>query len=216
MNREVEKIIMINVVIADDIQIIRDGLKTVIEQDKDIRVCGLAENGQEAYNLCKKHSPDLVIMDMSMPKMDGGIATKNIKRDFPQIKVLVITTFDDKYTINSALSNGADGYILKNLDKDKLLYSIRTTLSGICVMGEEVFNKIKPENNNDNEAFSNISEREREVLVLLANGLSNKEIAEKLYISVGTAKNHISNLLEKLSLKDRTQLAVFATKNDLI
>ena len=175
---------MIKIVIADDDDIFRDGLKLIIEQDKGIQVCGVASDGNMAYSLCESKKPDLVLMDMQMPCCDGGNATLKIKRDFPEIKVLVLTTFDDRATVNKALSTGADV-------------------------------KRKFANGSINEQI-NLSKREKELLVNVAEGLSNREISEKMFLSEGTVRNNISALLFKLKLRDRTQLAVYAVKNDYI
>lgn len=206
---------MIKVIIADDVELLRKGLKTIIEQDNEIRVCGLAENGKEAFDLCEKVKPDLVLMDMRMPVCDGATATKLIKEKYPNVKVLVLTTFDDAETVNEALASGADGYILKSVDEKKITHAIKSALADINVFETTVFNKIKKVNSTVNTENLNISEREKEIIILVAQGLSNKDIAKKLYLSDGTVRNNISNLLYKLNLKDRTQLAVFAVKNDL-
>ncbi|MEE0859027.1 MAG: response regulator transcription factor [Acutalibacteraceae bacterium] len=206
---------MIKVIIADDVELLRKGLKTIIEQDNEIQVCGLAENGKEAFDLCEKVKPDLVLMDMRMPVCDGATATKLIKEKYPNVKVLVLTTFDDAETVNEALASGADGYILKSVDEKKITHAIKSALADINVFETTVFNKIKKVNSTVNTENLNISEREKEIIILVAQGLSNKDIAKKLYLSDGTVRNNISNLLYKLNLKDRTQLAVFAVKNDL-
>lgn len=208
---------MIKIVIADDNSIVRNGLKTIIEQDKDIKVCGVAENGNVAYDLCRSMSPDLVLMDMQMPACDGSDATKRIKTDFPKIKVLVLTTFDDKETVSKALSSGADGYVLKGVDENKLSNAIKSTVMGVNVFGTAVFNSIKNKYvSRTDTKQAKLTPREKELLILVAQGLSNKEIAGKMFLSDGTVRNNISSLLEKLNMKDRTQLAVYAVKNDYI
>lgn len=208
---------MIKIVIADDDSIVRNGLKTIIEQDKDIKVCGVAENGNVAYDLCRSMSPDLVLMDMQMPACDGSDATKRIKTDFPKIKVLVLTTFDDKETVSKALSSGADGYVLKGVDENKLSNAIKSTVMGVNVFGTAVFNSIKNKYvSRTDSKQAKLTPREKELLILVAQGLSNKEIAGKMFLSDGTVRNNISSLLEKLNMKDRTQLAVYAVKNDYI
>lgn len=208
---------MIKIVIADDDSIVRNGLKTIIEQDKDIKVCGVAENGNVAYDLCRSMSPDLVLMDMQMPACDGSDATKRIKTDFPKIKVLVLTTFDDKETVSKALSSGADGYVLKEVDENKLSNAIKSTVMGVNVFGTAVFNSIKNKYiSRTDTKQAKLTPREKELLILVAQGLSNKEIAGKMFLSDGTVRNNISSLLEKLNMKDRTQLAVYAVKNDYI
>lgn len=208
---------MIRIVIADDNNIVRNGLKAIIEQDNDIQVCGLAGDGNMAYDLCKSEIPDLVLMDMQMPDCDGGSATIKIKRDFPGIKVLVLTTFDDKETVNKALLSGADGYVLKGVDEDKLSNAIKSTVMGIKVLGTTVFESIKNKYVScPDTSLKKLTPREKELLVLVAEGLSNKEIAGRMFLSDGTVRNNISALLLKLNLKDRTQLAVYAVKNDYI
>ena len=152
-----------------------------------------------------------------MLSCDGGNATLKIKRDFPEIKVLVLTTFDDKATVNKALASGADGYVLKGVDESKLSNAIKSTIMDINVFGKTVFENLKSKfaNSSVNEQI-NLTKRERELLVNVAEGLSNREISEKMFLSEGTVRNNISALLLKLKLRDRTQLAVYAVKNDYI
>lgn len=208
---------MIKVIIADDIQILRSGLKAVLSQDSDIKVVGEASNGKEAYELCIRLRPDVVLMDMRMPDHDGGYGTRKIKENFSDIKVLVLTTFDDKETVNKAISSGADGYILKEMDNDKIISSIKAVAGGINVFCDNVFNSIKQDVvvQQDAKDFG-LTERETEFIRLICDGCDNKEIAAKLFLAEGTVRNGISRLLEKLDLKDRTQLAVFAIKNNIV
>lgn len=207
---------MIRVVIADDDDIFRNGLKVIIEQDSDIKVCGLADNGNTAYNLCKTEKPDIVLMDMQMPDCDGGNATLKIKQDFPGIKVLVLTTFDDKATVSKALSSGADGYVLKDVDENKIVNAIKSTMMDINVFGKTIFESIKGKLVNSRSDTIRLTDRETELLVNIAKGMSNKEISKTMFISEGTVRNNISALLLKLNLRDRTQLAIYAVKNDYI
>ena len=130
---------MIKVIIADDDDIFRNGLKIIIEQDSDIKVCGLTGDGNAAYNLCKSENPDIVLMDMQMPYCDGSDATFKIKQEFPNIKILVLTTFDDKATVSKALTSGADGYVLKDVDETKIVNAIKSTMLDINVFGKTVF-----------------------------------------------------------------------------
>lgn len=207
---------MIKVIIADDDDIFRNGLKIIIEQDSDIKVCGLAGDGNAAYNLCKSEIPDIVLMDMQMPYCDGSDATFKIKQEFPNIKILVLTTFDDKATITKALSSGADGYVLKDVDENKIINAIKSTLLNINVFGKSVFDNLKNKLINNSTPAVKLTNRETELIVNVAKGLSNKEIAKTMFLSDGTVRNNISALLLKLNLKDRTQLAVYAVKNDYI
>lgn len=207
---------MIKVIIADDDEIFRNGLKIIIEQDKDIKVCGIASNGNSAYDLCKSENPDIVLMDMQMPYCDGSDATFKIKQEFPNIKILVLTTFDDKATITKALSSGADGYVLKDVDETKIVNAIKSTMLDINVFGKTVFDRLKGKLAKNNTHTVKLTNRETELLVNVAKGLSNKEIAKNMFLSEGTVRNNISALLLKLKLRDRTQLAVYAVKNDYI
>lgn len=209
---------MIKVLIADDVQILRRGLEAVLSTDGEIKVIGEAANGKEALEMCIKHSPDVVLMDMRMPEYDGEYGTRQIKTHFPDIKVLVLTTFDDSETVQKAVACGADGYILKEMENEKIINAIKTVNSGINVFGATVFSSIKqtmPVSQPSAASFE-LSERERELMTLICDGCDNKEIAARLFLAEGTVRNNISKLLEKLGLKDRTQLAVFAVKNNLV
>ncbi|WP_303790038.1 response regulator transcription factor [Ruminococcus flavefaciens] len=208
---------MINVILADDVQILRAGLKAVLLSDKDINVIGEASDGKEAYELCVRLKPDVVLMDMRMPDYDGGYGTRKIKDTLPDIKVLVLTTFDDKETVEKAISSGADGYILKEMDNDKIINSIKAVAGGINVFCDNIFRSIKKDVFLQQDAKNfDLSEREIDFLRLICDGYDNKEIASKLFLAEGTVRNGVSRLLEKLNLKDRTQLAVFAIKNNII
>lgn len=208
---------MINVILADDVQILRAGLKAVLLSDKDINVVGEASDGKEAYELCVRLKPDVVLMDMRMPDYDGGYGTRKIKDTLSDIKVLVLTTFDDKETVEKAISSGADGYILKEMDNDKIINSIKAVAGGINVFCDNIFRSIKKDVFLQQDAKNfDLSEREIDFLRLICDGYDNKEIASKLFLAEGTVRNGVSRLLEKLNLKDRTQLAVFAIKNNII
>lgn len=215
----------IKVLIADDIMILRQGLKAVLEQDNDIQVVTLAENGKEAFEKCAAFNPDVVLMDMRMPDYDGAYGIRSIKEKHPDIKVLVLTTFDDEETIEKAINSGADGYILKEMEDEKVIASIKNVHAGISVFGSGVYqtmrNQLENRNNpmkqniNPQDLENHFTQRELEVLKLVAGGYDNKEIASALYLAEGTVRNQISKLLEKLNLKDRTQLAIYAVKHGL-
>ena len=211
------KIYMINVIIADDVKILREGLKAVLSQEDSIKVVAEASNGKEAYDLSVRFKPDVVLMDMRMPEYDGSYGTREIKQKLNGVKVLVLTTFDDKETVNKAMASGADGYILKEMDNEQIVNSIKAVAGGINVFCDNIFRSIKKETSVPQDARSfDLTEREKDFLRLICDGCDNKEIAAKLFLAEGTVRNGISRLLEKLSLKDRTQLAVFAIKNDLV
>lgn len=214
----------IKVLIADDIVILRQGLKAVLELDDGIEVVALAENGKEAYEKCKVYTPDVVLMDMRMPDYDGAYGICAIKQEHPTIKVLVLTTFDDEQTIEKALESGADGYILKEMEDEKVIASVKSVYGGMSVFGEGVYRLMRkqmvrqPESGTISKmktASVKLTEREKDVIRLVAQGYDNKEISKELFLAEGTVRNQISRLLEKLSLKDRTQLAVYAVKQGL-
>ena len=207
---------MIKVVIADDIQILRQGLKAILEQDDEIEVAGLAADGREAWQLCRKLKPDVVLMDMSMPQYDGSYGITRIKADFPDIRVLVLTTFDDRDTVDAAVQGGADGYILKEMEDDKVIQSVKAVCAGIRVFGGSVFEGMRRQMAPAGAGPGlDLTPRERDIMRLVAQGMDNREIAAGLFLAEGTVRNNISRLLEKLKLKDRTQLAVFTVKNNL-
>ena len=212
----------IKVLIADDIMILRQGLRAVLEQDEALQVVALAENGKEAYEKCRVYRPDVVMMDMRMPDYDGAYGIKAIKEAFPEIKVLVLTTFDDEETIEKALASGADGYILKEMEDAKVISSVKSVYDGMSIFGGGVYRVMKKrmENGLPSQAVPDSEEgvltsRELEVVRLVSQGYDNKEIATALYLAEGTVRNQISKILEKLELKDRTQLAVYAVKHGL-
>ena len=207
---------MIKVVIADDSQILRQGLKAILEQDDEIEVAGLAADGREAWQLCRKLKPDVVLMDMRMPQYDGSYGIARIKADFPDIRVLVLTTFDDRETVDAAVQGGADGYILKEMEDDKVIQSVKAVCAGIRVFGGSVFEGMRRQMALPGaKADLDLTPREMDIMRLVAQGMDNREIAAGLFLAEGTVRNNISRLLEKLKLKDRTQLAVFAVKNNL-
>jgi DNA-binding NarL/FixJ family response regulator len=213
----------IKVIIADDIKILRQGLKAILEQDEEIEVVSLAENGKQAFDMAKVYEPDIVLMDMRMPDYDGAYGIAAIKEKCPNTKALVLTTFDDKETIDKAIKSGADGYILKEMEDEKIIAGIKSVYNGINVFGESVYKVMLSgyEQSKKNNSFagddkiSDLTERELDVVKLVAQGYDNKEIAAELFLSDGTVRNIISKVLEKMQLKDRTQLAVFAVKNGL-
>ena len=214
----------IKVLIADDIMILRQGLRAVLEQDDGIQVVALAENGKEAFEKCKVFRPDVVMMDMRMPDYDGAYGIQAIKEQCPEVKVLVLTTFDDEETINKALSSGADGYILKEMEDAKVIASVKSVYSGISVFGDGVYRVMRKRMEEAEQSTKQdvtqdentiLTARELDVVKLVAQGYDNKEIAAELYLAEGTVRNQISKILEKLELKDRTQLAVYAVKHGL-
>ncbi len=213
---------MIKVIIADDQKIIREGLKFIIEQERDIEVLGFAGNGQDAFEQCRTLQPDVVLMDIMMPDCNGVEGTKLIKEAMPHVKVIILTTFKDDENISAALRNGADSYVLKDIDTDELILTIKSVFKGLHVFHDNAFGVVK-EKISDNPTTEKaekktvpLTQREIEIVRLIVYGKSNKEIAASLFLSEGSVRNMISAILMKLEFKDRTQLAVYAVKNDLI
>lgn len=182
----------------------------------DISIVGEARNGQEAYELCVKRHPDVVLMDMRMPDFDGGYGTQKIKQSVHGVRVLVLTTFDDKETVSKAVASGADGYILKEMDSMQIINSIRAVAGGVTVFGDNIFRTVVKTPLTQTSMNYSLTDREKDILQLICDGCSNSEISARLFIAEGTVRNNISRMLEKFNLRDRTQLAVFAIKNNLI
>ncbi|KNF08210.1 two component transcriptional regulator, LuxR family [Gottschalkia purinilytica] len=214
---------MIRVLIADDQSILREGLKMILSAEENIEICGLASDGKEAYDMCKIHNPDIVLMDIKMSNMNGVESTKLIKRDLPDIKIIVLTTFNDDEYIFDALRYGAIGYMLKDSTPEKIAEAIRTVYNGGALIQPDIALKVldkfaslanyKPEYKIVDKRISELTDRETVICKLIGEGKNNGEIAKELFLSEGTVKNHITNILDKLDLRDRTQLAIFVLKN---
>ncbi|MDP4178539.1 MAG: response regulator transcription factor [Bacillota bacterium] len=211
----------IKVILADDEKLIRNGLKMILETFEGIEVINTASNGEEALICCREDKPDIVLMDIRMPKCDGVLGTKLIKQEFNDVKVLVLTTFNDAEYIHEALKYGASGYLLKDSDYELIYEGIKACLKGTVVVDPEVALNMINGSNDKNKNIEQIkkkydlNQKEINIIKEIANGLSNKEIGEKLFLSEGTIKNNISSIFNKLSLRDRTQLTIFAFKNDI-
>jgi DNA-binding NarL/FixJ family response regulator len=206
---------MIRLLLVDDQGIIREGLRSLLETKPDLSIIGEAENGKAAVELALTLQPDVVLMDVRMPIMDGVAATRAIAEQAPSIKVLVLTTFDDDEYVTQALRCGAKGYLLKDTPSTELADAIRAIHRGYTQFGPGLMEKAfssAPTPEEPPEAFTQLTPREQEVLQLIATGCSNREIAEKLYISERTVKNHVNSLLRRLNLRDRTQVAILAAK----
>ena len=195
--------------VVDDDGLIRDSLKMMLEL-QDGWTAGTAQNGNEAYQMCLSDPPDIVLMDIRMPVCDGVEATRKIKSMFPDVKIVMLTTYTDDGYIASAIDAGADGYLLKSTPADGIIERIRAVEKGDLVFDKGVSLSAKK---TAEPSFDALTERENQVLSLIATGLSNNEIASKLYLSQGTVRNIVSVILEKLDLRDRTQLAVYYWKN---
>ena len=200
-----------NIVVVDDDKLVALSLKTILESTPDITVAAMGSSGEEAIELYRTHRPDVMLMDIRMDGMTGLEAGTRIREEFPDAKLLFLTTFSDDEYIIRALHMGAKGYILKQ-DYEGIAPAIRTVMNGQSVFGDSVRDKlpdlVSEKHDFDYEAYD-IHDKEREIIEAVATGLNNKEIAEQLYLSEGTVRNYISSLLDKLSLRDRTQLAIF-------
>jgi DNA-binding NarL/FixJ family response regulator len=206
---------MITLLLVDDQNLIRQGLKALLELEPDLQVVGEAENGAIAIECVRSLQPNVVLMDIRMPIMDGVNATKEICKQFPQVNILMLTTFDDDTYVSAAIEHGAKGYLLKDTPSEEIAAAIRAVDRGYTHLAPGMLAKIMSGRNDKAEVtlpieIEELTPRELEVLKLIAKGANNREISQVLYISEGTVKNHVTNLLNRLNLRDRTQAAIFA------
>lgn len=226
----------VKVLVVDDQQLMRDGISSLLSIQEGIEVVGTATNGQEAIEQALALTPDVILMDVRMPVMNGISATEQIRRQLPTCQVLMLTTFDDEEDIVKALIAGANGYLLKDIPAQDLAQAVRLAHRGIYQIEPSIASKLvgvlvkqagsgpaapaAPAKKEDSAqavaAQFDLTEREMEVLQLIATGATNREIAEELVVSEGTVKNHVSNILSRLGLRDRTQAAIFARENNLL
>lgn len=224
---------MIKLFLIEDQKLIREGLSALLSLEPDLEIVGEAENGQKAIDslqlLAPGQLPDVALMDLRMPEMDGVAATKVIARSYPSIKVLVLTTFDDDELIAQSMSAGAQGYLLKDTPSEELALSIRSVARGYSQFGPGIVQKMmrqvdsthaesqaageaKDDSSTVPDELQSLTPREKEVLALISQGASNKEIAQKLFLSEGTVKNYVTSILSRLGLRDRTQAALLAAQ----
>jgi DNA-binding NarL/FixJ family response regulator len=214
---------IIKILLVDDQSLFRDALGTLFSIEEGFDVVGNASNGEEALRLSLKYQPDVVLMDLRMPVMDGVVATQRLHEQLPKIKVIVLTTFDDDEAIFDGLRAGAVGYLLKDVTKENLFSSIRSAARGEYSLSPAITAKViaefsrisKPRSKMDTGTTENLSKRELEILHLIALGIGNKEIADRLVISEGTVKNHVSSILKKLNVNDRLQAVLKAKETGL-
>ena len=218
---------MIRVLLVDDQALFCEGLRTLLDLHPDIEVVGEANNGQEAIACVARAAPDVVLMDMQMPVLDGVAATRDIRANHPNTQVIVLTTFDDDEYVFEGLRAGAVGYLLKDIASDRLAEAIRSAARGESFLQPSVAAKVVAEftrladaphvRERANQTLAEpLSDRELEILRLVATGASNKEIAALLFIAEGTVKNHVTNILGKLGMRDRTQAALKAKELGLV
>jgi two-component system, NarL family, response regulator LiaR len=203
------------ILIADDHAVVRQGLRMFLETDTDFRVVGEAENGEEAVRLAGELQPDIVLMDLIMPVMDGIIATSRIRRQYPDVEVIALTSVLDDGSIFGAIRAGAIGYLLKDTKADKLIYAVKSAAAGQVQLSPRVAERLLREVDLP-DVIEPLTEREKDVLRMLASGCSNKEIARDLNIGEKTVKTHVSSILSKLGVTSRTQAVVYALRTGLI
>ena len=209
----------VRVVIADDQTLFRSGLERLLADDPRVEVVGTAPNGEEAIKVVAKVKPDVVLMDLKMPKMDGIQATQRIAQAHPEVKVLMLTTFETDGFVLQALKAGASGYVLKDSKVESIVSSILAVKSGERVMAGSVANLVVgmlTGTTNRKELYDGLTARELEILKLIAEGVANKQIAFRLKISEKTVRNHVSNTYEKLQIQDRAQAALYAVRKGLV
>ena len=220
---------MIRILVADDQTLIRQGIRLLLEIEPDIRVVGQAGSGKEALEQVASLHPDVVLMDVRMPEMDGVAATRELSERFPEVPVIILTTFEDDETVFEAISAGARGYLLKDISSDEMAQAVRKVVAGEALIQPKITRKVLAEFSRlasgtekhpaapETQVLENpLTERELEVLKALAHGLSNREIAGQLVITEGTVKNHVSNLIDKLGVRDRTQAVLKAQELGLL
>ena len=214
----------IRVLLVDDQALFREGLSTLLSVYPELEIVGEAANGQEALQQAERLRPDVVLMDLRMPVLDGVTATRRLKEKRPSCRVIILTTFDDDEYVFDGLRAGAVGYLLKDVSSEKLVEAIRTTARGESFLQPNIAAKLVAEFARMDESptpqaqqlVDPLSQRELEILALVAEGASNKEIGAELFIAEGTVKNHVTNILSKLSVRDRTQAALRARELGLI
>lgn len=207
---------MIRLLLVDDQELVCQGLQAMLNLESDIEVVGLASNGQLAVRQAETLQPDIVLMDIRMPIMDGREATKIICQKFPDIKVLIVSTFDEDDYIAHSIQAGAKGYLLKDMPVEELIQAIRLVNLGYTQMGPGLMQKMLDNINNRENVETKrpepveLTPREIEVMNLIGKGCTNREIAEELYLAEGTVKTHVTNILNRLNLKNRSQIAIYA------
>lgn len=207
----------IRVLIADDHVLVREGLRKLLELDENIEVMTEVGDGQGAINIARKSRPDVILMDVNMPGTDGIVATRVIKREFPSIKIIALTIYEDEEVVEMVRA-GVSAYVLKDVAGSELVDTIHRVMQGEIVIHPRVANRLVRElNRNDSKKNEvRLTKREKDVLDLLVKGNTNKEMADCMFISEKTVKNHLTSIFRKLGVKDRTQAAVYALKNNIV
>jgi two-component system, NarL family, response regulator LiaR len=207
----------IRVLLADDHTILREGLRSLLSREADIDVLGEAGDGQQLLTMLETITPDVVVMDYGMPRMDGLIATRHIHAKYPKVRIVILTNYDDEEIIVGLLDAGAAGYLLKDSASRELVQAIRTVYQGSSLLQPEITQKILARlHRTAGELPGGLTQREAEILVLVAKGLDNREIAQRLFISLRTVQNHLNNIYAKLNVRGRTEAALFALQHGMV
>ena len=206
----------IKVLLVDDHTVVRSGLGAVLAVSDDLKLIGEAADGEEAVRFCEHNQPDVILMDLLMPKMDGVAATKAIKERWPKTQIIVLTSFKEKEYVEGALKAGAVSYLLKNVSADELINAVRKAHTGQSSLSPEAAQVLIQKMNEPAQPGQDMTEREREILALMVEGLSNNAIAERLFVSQSTVKFHVSNVLSKLGVNSRIEAVALAVKHHLV
>lgn len=206
----------IRVMLVDDHTVVRSGLSAILLVFDDMELVGEASSGEEAVRICAQVQPDVILMDLVMPGMNGTQATREIRKDFPAVQVIALTSFKEQDLVQGVLQAGAIGYLLKNVSAEELANAIRSAHAGNPTLAAEAAQVLIQASRQPNEPFTDLTEREREVLALLVDGLNNNQIAERLVITLSTVKFHVSSILSKMGVSSRTEAVALALKNNLV
>ena len=206
----------IRVMLVDDHNVVRSGLAAFLRAYEDLELVGEAKNGLEALNLCHKHKPDVILMDLMMPEMDGVAATRAISEFYPDIKIIAMTSFEDEELVHGVLAAGAISYLLKNVSSDELAKAIKDAFSGLSTLSPEAARVLVRSTRPTQAPSFDLTERETEVLNLVVQGQSNRQIAGAMVISISTVKSHISSILSKLQVSSRAEASAYAIKHKLV
>ena len=207
---------LIKVIIVDDHLLVRDGLNLLLSTFDDLKVIAVADGGEKALALCRQEQPDVILMDMVMPEQDGPIVIERILKNFPEIKVIALTSFVEEDLVARAIQSGAIGYLLKSVSADKLAEAIRSAHQGQSTIEAEAAKMLLHASHKPAQLGDDLTKRERQVLTLIVEGMTNKEIAKQLSLSPGTVRVYVSNILAKLGVRNRTEAATLALKYNLV